>query len=271
MEFDLWIFHFDITSLISFFVGIFVGCALLCLVYVILVLFSLKSKKYVITGPNQNVTDEEIKCIIDNSTQAFKDKELKGAKGTIAYTKDICISLVKDISRKYYPKSKRPFAELSIDEVLKLAIYVSNRINELVDRPALRLLKKIKVSTILSLGDAKKVIDDSELAKLTKKYQVKKVFNTVKGALNIVNPVYWIKKGLIDTSLDIALKKVCECVIGIVGEETFKVYSKRVFNEERIIDTGVDLITNELETDLKEVTDDDMDKYLSAEILNRKE
>ena len=40
-------FDFDIASLISFVIGIFAGCALLAIVYSILVVSSLKSKKYI--------------------------------------------------------------------------------------------------------------------------------------------------------------------------------------------------------------------------------
>ena len=65
---------------------------------------------------------------------------------------------------------------MTIDEILELSIYVSNRINSILDRPALRLLKKLKLSTLLALGDAKKVIDDSSLMKMTKKYKLKKVY-----------------------------------------------------------------------------------------------
>ena len=270
INFKLWIFDFDLSSLIAFLIGIFVGFALLAIIYAILVVSSLKSKKYVVEVQNNEVTDEEILLIIKNSQKAFKDKGLKGAQPTINYAIEVTLNMAKDISRKFFPKSKRPFAELSVDELLRLSVYISNRINDILDRPALRLLKKVKLSTILGLTDAKKVIDESSLMKMTKKYKVKKIFNTVKNALNLFNPVYWIRKGIIDTSLNFAIKKLCQAVIGIAGEETYKVYSKRVFNEEKLIDSGVLEIAHELDNDMEDVTEEEIDQYLANEALERR-
>lgn len=270
MLFKLWIFDFDISSLIAFLIGIFVGCALLALVYSILVISSIKSKKYLAKSNVIEVSDEEITEIIDNARKTYNDKSLKGAKSSIAHCTTVCTNLVTDIARKFFPKSKRPLAELTIDEILELSIYVSNRINSILDRPALRLLKKLKLSTLLALGDAKKVIDDSSLMKMTKKYKLKKVFDAVMGALNIFNPVYWARRIFINTAVDLALNKLCLSVIGIVGEETYKIYSKRVFEEERYIDTNVGDIVDSIEEQLVNVTEDEVDEYIATQGLEEK-
>lgn len=263
-NFKFWIFNFDFNSLFAFIVGIFLGFALLLLIYMLMVLLSIKREKHS-NKINKEVDEEEIKEIIKNAQIEFKDKKLKGAKSSISHCYNTSLFLVKDISRKFFPKSKRPFAELTIDEILRLAVYFSNRINELIDRPALRLVKKVKLSTILSLGDAKKVIDASSLMKLTKKYKLRRVFSFFKGALNIVNPVYWIKRIVVNTSLDFAIKKICLAVIGIVGEETYKIYSKRVFDKEMEINTGVEDIILEVSNDLKEISDEEIESYLESQ------
>lgn len=270
INFKLWIFEFDFSSLIAFLIGIGIGFILFGIIYAIMVLVSLKSKKYVVSVQNTDITDEEILLIINNTQKAFKDKELKGAKPSISYASDLIMNLVKDISRKFYPKSKRPFAELSVDEILSLLVYVSKRLDTILDRPALRLLKRVKLSTILGLGDVKKVVDESSLMKLTRKYKLKKVFNTIKGALNIVNPLYWVRKLIIDTSLNVAIRQLCLAVIGIVGEETYKIYSKRVFNEEKIIDSGVKEITMSLDAQMQDVSEEEIDEYLAQELLEGK-
>ena len=274
MLLKLWIFDFDLNSLVSFLVGILFGFAILALIYSVLVVLSIKSKKYVVKTKNDEVTDEEIKEIIDNATLQFKDKTLKGAKSTINHCFNICSNLTQDIARKFFPKSKRPFAELSVDELLTLAIYVSNRINELIDRPALRMVKKVKLSTILALGDAKVAIEASELMKMTKKYKLMKVMNAVKGALNILNPVYWFRKLAVNTTIDIAVNRLCLTVIGIVGEETYKIYSKRVFAEERTIDTDVNEMVDSIEKELENVTEEEVDEYIKSqgllEAMNKK-
>lgn len=270
MLFKLWIFDFDISSLVAFFIGVFVGCALLALVYSILVVSSLKSKKYIAKSNVIEVTDEEIKEIINNAKKTYSDKNLKGAKSSIGHCTTVCGNLITDIARKFFPKSKRPLAELTIDEILELSIYVSNRINSIIDRPGLRLLKKLKLSTVLALGDAKKVVEDSSLMKLTKKYKLKKVFDAVVGVLNIFNPVYWARRLFINTAIDIAVNRLCISVIGIVGEETYKIYSKRVFEEERYIDTNIGDIVESIEEQLENVTDEEVDEYIATQGLEEK-
>lgn len=266
----VWIFDFDLASLFALILGVFLGCALLAIIYSILVVSSMKSKKYVVKAVNTEVTDEEVKEIIDNSILQFKDKDLKGSKATLIHCKDVCYAMASDIARKFFPKSKRPLAELSLDEILKLSIYISDRVNEIVDRPGLRLIKGVKLSTILSLGDAKKIIEDSHLMKITRKYKIMNVFKTIVGALNILNPVYWVRRAVINTSLDFAFKKLCLAVIGIVGEETYKIYSKRVFDEEKIIDVNVDEIIKSIDDDFKDVSDAEIENYLSSQGLEQK-
>ena len=270
INFTIGPLDFDLASLIAFFVGIFAGFALLFLIYAILVLSSINKKKYVTTPADVVVTDDEVKEIVSNARKVYNDKKLKGAKNSISYCFEICGSLANDIARKFFPDSKRPLAELTIDEILELAKYIPDRINDIIDRPALRLVKKIKLSTILALGDTKKAIDDSSLMKLTKKYQVMKIINAIKGVLNIFNPVYWARRTFLNSTLDFAINKLCLSIIGIVGEEVYKIYSKRVFEEERVIDTQVDELVKSIENDLEEVTEEEVDHYISSQGLEEK-
>lgn len=268
--FELFNIDFDFASLIAFVIGIFVGCALLALIYSILVVSSMKSQKYIAKANTVEVTDEMIKEMIENARQAYSDKSLKGAKSSVAHCTTVCTNLVTDIARKFFPKSKRPLAELTIDEILSLCVYVSERINGILDRPGLRLIKKLKLSTLLALGDAKKIIDDSALMKLTKKYKLKKIFSAVMGVVNIFNPVYWARRLFINTSIDFAINRLCVSVIGIVGEETYKIYSKRVFEEERYIDTNVGDLVKSIEKQLEDVSDQEVDDYIVSQGLEEK-
>ena len=141
IAFQLWGLDFDFASLISFLIGIFAGFALLGIIYAILVISSIKSKKYIVKSNVVDITDEMILEIVDNAKKVFSDKKIKGAKNSISHCWTICCNLVVDIATKFFPKSKHPAAELTIDEILELLIYVSNRVNEIVDRPGLRMVK----------------------------------------------------------------------------------------------------------------------------------
>ena len=96
------------------------------------------------------------------------------------------------------------------------------------------------------------------------------VVKKITGVLNIFNPVYWVRRLVINTSLDFAFKKLCLAVIGIVGEETYKIYSKRVFDEEKSIDVNVDDIIKSIDDDLQNVSDEEIENYLGSQGLEQK-
>ena len=54
------------------------------------------------------------------------------------------------------------------------------------------------------------------------------------------------------------------------AEETYKIYSKRVFEEERYIDTNVKDIVNSIEEQLESVTDEEVDEYILTQGLEEK-
>lgn len=253
--FKLWMFEFDFGSLFFLLMGIVLGILIAVLIYLGFVLATLRSKKYVV-GSIIDISDEEVKTMIEQAQMVFKDKTLQGDLGTVTYARNVTVELVNDIARKFFPDSKHPIFELSIDEVLMLARYISTRIDKMIDRPALRILKKIKISTIIGLGDAKRSFDESALMKVTKKFKIKEIFNTVKGALNIVNPIYWVRKLIVNKSLNYAIYRICIMVIGIAGEETYKIYSKRVFQEEVVIDTGIESLAKDLDQEVMKMNED---------------
>jgi hypothetical protein len=59
--------------------------------------------------------------------------------------------------------------------------------------------------------------------------KTKRIGKTISGALNALNPAYWIKKVTVDKLTDLVIMKICLQVVQIVGEETYKIYSKSVF------------------------------------------
>ena len=80
----------------------------------------------------------------------------------------------------------------------------------------------------------------------------------------------WARRLFINTALDLTVNKLCVLVISIVGEESYKIYSKRVFNEERYINTNADAIINSMESDLEDVTETEVDDYLASQGLEEK-
>lgn len=250
-----WIFELNFSTLFSLLFGIAIGLAIFAIIYLTMVLATLKNKKYVVLTHVKDVDDTLVKEMIKESQDMFKDKNLKGESGNIGYCKELCVSLVQNISRKFFPESKYPLYELSVDEVLMLSVYVSNRLDEILDHRGLRIFRRVKISTMISLGDVKKNIEDNPLIKATKKYKVGEALKSAKNVINIVNPIYWVRKFVVNKVMDVVIKKLCLIIIGVVGEETYKIYSKSVFNKDVSIDSGIDDLVNDIDIEIAQSKD----------------
>ncbi len=225
---------FDWSMIIGFFCGVVTGFIILFLIYLLYVLINVK-KKNKIVKTKAYISKEEALKRIDLTQQAFKEKRTKGSK-SISYAYELCTKLVYDTALDFFPNSKHPLFELSIDEMMLLIDYIRKRVDEMLDYKGISFLRKIKVATLLSLADTKRVIEESEIIKATKRYRLKSTWQAAKKVINLINPLWWAKKLVVDGTFNILINKMCVVVIGIVGEETYKIYSKKVFQVEEDID-----------------------------------
>ena len=86
---------------------------------------------------------------------------------------------------------------------------------------------------------------------IPKRYKLKSAYQAAKKVINLINPLWWAKKLVIDGTFNILINKLCLVLIAIVGEETYKIYSKKVFLEMHEIDASSEEI-KDLEVDLNE-------------------
>ena len=252
--FKIWIFNFDFTTILGFLIGALTGALIVLLLYALFVLASLRDKKFVVETEDDSLTAKEAKNLIELAQKTYKDKKLRGKQGRIAYCSGICKDLVYGIAAKFFPKSKYPLLELSIDEVLMLSIYIEKRLEEIVNRRGIRLFKKTKISQIMVLTNATNKVTSSQAFKVAN--EVKTVSGKVMKVLNVVNPVTLIRKVTFEKAINIIIDKLCVVAIAIVGEETFKIYSKTVFNKTIEIDSNVDEILKSIDNDFKDALDE---------------
>ncbi len=240
----------NLGSLFSFLFGIFFGLSIAFLMYIYSVLKTLKKNKYLVNVQNYDIDAKEIELLVKSYQEGFQEEKLKGIGDNIVRTTNISKEMSIKIAEKFFPDSKYPLYEISIDEAIMLATYITKRVDELLSHRGLRLFRKIKISQIIKWSTVKKEIDETAIVQTSKKYKIKQKIKAVMGVLNIVNPVYWVKRVVVDKSTNIVIRKICTMVIGIVGEETYKVYSKSLFKEEMEIDTGVENYFKELKEEL---------------------
>ena len=228
-----------LVSLMPFFIGIVFGFLLCLLIYVFILINSLKKTEKLASNVVLEVDDEIINNQIENARNAYiEESSYKATNQKMICLRDTCWDLMNDIAKTYYPESKYPLYELSIDELILLSNYITNRVDNLFSGAVLKKIKNIKISSILKIVDLKKKYDQNKVVKAANKVHLPKGLKIAFTVLNSLNPVYWVKKVMIDGTFNVIVNKIALTIIEVVGEETSNVYSKNAFrknNDEEII------------------------------------
>jgi len=244
--------RFSWGSIFILIAGIIIGFLICVLSYIVVVLASIRKTEEYIHTSEVEIDDEEIKRVIRNAKNQYAEESAnKKVTEKVNDIKDISWQLMNDIAKKFYPNSDYPIYELSIDEIMILNHYITNRVDQIFKGRVLKNFKKVKISQILKLIDIKKRFDDNKVVKAANKAKVPGIFKAIMSVLNVFNPGYWVRKLMVNTTLSIGTNKIASLVIDIVGEETTKIYSKNVFNQEREIESEVDKTIKELEEGLE--------------------
>lgn len=250
----IWIFELDFSTVLSFIIGLFFGMILLGLIYALLVVISIRDKKYkVVVNPN-NLRQEEAIAMVKKAQDSFNDRELRGNLKKGEYFRRLTTDLVYGIASSFYPDSKYPLLEITIDESIELIGYVQYRFDEILKKGPIKLLKKFKLSTIFSVSLNTQTVVENKAFKATA--NVVEKASKVKKVLDTINPLKWFKRLIVDNAIRIITNKLYLALLGIIGEEAYKIYSKSVLNVEETIDTNVNDITDSIALDIKEAMDE---------------
>jgi len=243
--------QFSWTDLFILLTGVIIGFVICAISYLVIVLLSLKKNENEVKQTRVDISDEEIKKKIRSAHNEFYENSGNApVNQKVLDVRNISWDLINEIAKLYYPKSEYPIYELSIDEMLVLTHYITNRVESLFKGKVLKSLKKIKISQIIKVLEIKKKIEENKIVKAANKVKLPTLYKATMSVLNIFNPGYWVKKIMINTTLSIGTNKIAATIIDIIGEETTKVYSKSVFNEEKVIASEVEDTIKALEADL---------------------
>ncbi|MDR2828277.1 MAG: hypothetical protein LBV51_02525 [Acholeplasmatales bacterium] len=216
------------------------------LFYLYACLKSISRKTKVKLVSEEDIDIVEIEELIKQSQNDFKNKELMKTRGfgnnLIIITRDLCNA----IASKYYPSSKYPYLELTIDETIIVAHHIIDVLDKILQSKILRLFRTMTIKQIYAIVNTKSKLDKSGVTTLA--VSGNKVFSTFKKALNIINPVYWFKKLTFDVIVKTITKKIALVFIKIAGTESYYVYSKKQFNPE----DDTDAFVKEFEKSLNE-------------------
>lgn len=208
----------SLSSLISMIVGISFGIILVFFIYMLIVFKSINNDLEV----NLN---EEINNKLNEEIKDYKKAHHSSIVLCIQGMLDKIEIMTNYITKSIYPDSNNPLFEITVKQTIDLAQNISYKVDELLNRRALKILKRLKISQVIQLSLIKRKIDDNIILKLNSKYKITQKFGFIKGIINFVNPVYWIKKILMSTVIIFILRKICIKIINIASQETFKAYS----------------------------------------------
>ncbi|MDE5546451.1 MAG: hypothetical protein K2I88_03210, partial [Anaeroplasmataceae bacterium] len=116
-----------------------------------------------------------------------------------------CYSLSRDlaygIAVRFYPESNHPFLELSINEITLLTGYITSRVDEILNHRGIRMLRKLKISTIVNISSRTKDIEESKAFQTTK--TISQNLSKAKYVLDIINPIKWGRKLIVDRVINL--------------------------------------------------------------------
>lgn len=250
----LKLFNIELTFqlIMTFFLGVLLGFLLLLLIYLYAVLRGLNKELKLNKVQEEDIDEEEIKWMIEAAQKEFKNKETRNKEGYTKLLTRVLKELTEDVAKKFYPESPYPYLELTIDESLELLHYITNRVDQLISNPIMRMFRGMTIRKIVELNQTKNKIEESRVIKTAQKTGVAKIAKSALKVINIANPFYWFKKATIDQVIKVIMVRIGLALIGITGEETYKIYSKKVFNKEKTIDTNVDELYQAFKDDIKE-------------------
>ena len=218
---------FNLTNIITFVVGMFFG--VLFFVSIIMIALAVdKKKKKNVGSTMEALSSDKIGELIEGKKASFNHEVEDNDQDMFACTKDLIMELVHEVSTYYYPQSKHPELELTVDEALLLIKHIYENVYAFSEKKLVKYAKNhIKLSQLFTyLNSGKKVMDSDIVSNSDESIKV------YKSIANTLNPVYWFKKVVIGGATNIAFKKICRHAITVVGVESNSVYSKSLFIKE---------------------------------------
>lgn len=246
---------FTIQTFIVLLVGIILGFVICGTLYGLMMLFSLKSEQTTRKDKKLNITPDNEKII--KEVEEIKSKFLETSEGftmkeRFQYLGSTVMETINVVASEYYPESKYPLYELTIEELIVFLRYLSYRIEEVFNKPFLKAFKKMTISQMFRFMETRKKISDNKAVKAATKLNSSKFKQIIMGIVNYANPIYWIKKLVVGTTINIAVRKMCIVIIDIVSDETNKTYSKAIFNkEQQIYQEEINKELQQIEEDMK--------------------
>lgn len=218
----------------SFIFGFLIGCVILALV-VLLCLFFINKRFVKKSIKAIDISNSDVQDIIKEKQNKVLKSYKFGVKNNIVLMQEISKELIEDIASYYYPNSKYPQYEISIDEALDLNLHITERLKGIVDTKVIGIIKNVRISQLIYILDVKDKIEGHGAYQVSKKYKLDKVFKLGYSIFNAASVSYWVRKLIYSSTLESTLRGVGLLTINIIGEEANQLYSRKVIDKQKNI------------------------------------
>lgn len=212
-----------------FLLGFSLGIAFTILIAFLFIVFINRKQKQALKNDEfakVNVEEDVIADLLSSKKEAIMKNKGVGFNSNFEQIKTGVSELADTIPKLYFPESKYPQYELTIEETLMLNIHVSEKLLDQLNKKRFSLLKELRISQILYMNDIKKNIMEKKFIKKISRYKLVDIIRNGWMVYNIANPLYWVRKIAVTGGLEAALRSFGVTILDIIGEELNGVYSK---------------------------------------------
>jgi len=239
----------------NFLLGMGTGFVLLAVFVALVMITGRRNQTKIIKSKESPLLDASVVTMIEAKQGLLTETARIADNAYFRVAFELSMELMTEIAKYYFPDSKYPIYELSIQELLNLNYYITKRLEKLINGRFIRHFKNYRISSIVSILNKKKALDNSKLMKLNRQYKVSKILSIGATVLNYANPIYWFRKLALKPSTTLVTKEACKLILQIVGEETNNLYSKKLFEtpeDEMKIETELDQMIDQEASTIKE-------------------
>ena len=169
----------------------------------------------------------DIKKQIDYNKLALSRLGKKDSDKMLPLTEEM-LWLINEVASIYYPESKHPLFELTIDELFLLVREILSLLSNIIFEIGIPNLEQLKMSTVKDL-----ILLGGKVRKVYNLRGVRLTIGFVNAAIklqSVVTPIYWVKKGTNIVSVNSLSQFLVKCMFEVVGKVTANIYSKNFTN-----------------------------------------
>ncbi len=243
----------EFKDISTFLLGMGTGFVLLAAFVSTFLITGRRKRSKIIKSKQLTLQDEAVNKLIEEKQALLTDTARIADNAYFRVAFELSMELMTEIAKYYFPESKYPIYELSIQELLNLNYYITKRLEKLINGRFIRHFKNYKISTIVNIVNKKKALDNSKLMKLSRQLKISKIMSVGSAILNYANPIYWFRKLALKPSTTLLTKEACKLILQIVGEETNNLYSKKLFElpeDEAKVEQQMDQVIAQAEASL---------------------